>query len=111
MINWDQVDELRSEVGEADFYEVVEIFLEEVDEVMERLLRSPDPATIEDDLHFLKGSAMNLGFDELGHVCQQGEKYAAKNNAAAFNLAEVISIYERSKTEFNGGTRCGDMVA
>ena len=33
MISWERVNELRDEVGQEDFLEVVEIFLEEVDEV------------------------------------------------------------------------------
>ena len=62
MIDWERVADLRSEVGEDDFFEVVDMFLEEVEEVIDRLTSSPEPARFEDDLHFLKGSALNLGF-------------------------------------------------
>ena len=34
MIDWARVSELRDEVGEGDFDEVVELFLEEVDEAI-----------------------------------------------------------------------------
>ena len=35
MIDWSRVNELRDEVGAEDFEEVVELFLEEVEEVIE----------------------------------------------------------------------------
>ncbi len=35
--------------------------------------RGPDP-TLEAELHFLKGSALNLGFADLAALCQDGEK-------------------------------------
>ena len=94
MISWERVNELRDEVGQEDFVEVVEIFLEEVDEVAARLRLAPDPATYEDDLHFLKGSAMNLGFAALSEICQLGEKKAADNEAQSVDVAAVLSVYE-----------------
>ncbi len=47
-----------------DFAEVVEMFLEEADEVAGRL-RGAAPTDVEAELHFLKGSALNLGFASL----------------------------------------------
>ena len=41
MIDWTRVDELRNEVGNDDFLEVAELFLEEVDEVISRLTDAP----------------------------------------------------------------------
>ena len=55
MISWERVNELRNEIGAEDFQEVVELFLEEVEEVIERLRQTPDPTSYEADLHFLKG--------------------------------------------------------
>lgn len=103
MICWDRVNELRDEVGVDDFNEVVEIFLEEVDEVMERLKSGPDYSTYEAELHFLKGSALNLGFSDLVSVCQQGEITARGPDCAEIDLAQVIQVYEMSKVEFNNG--------
>lgn len=37
MINWDRVAELREEVGVDDFAEIIELFLEEVDAIIELL--------------------------------------------------------------------------
>lgn len=100
MISWDRVNELREEVGEDDFAEVVSLFLQEVDEVMSRLRSSPDPATYEEDLHFLKGSALNLGFGALGSICRDKELVAADNPIINKDLEEIISVYEASKALF-----------
>ncbi len=77
MISWERVRELRDEIGEDDFCEVVDLFLEEVEEVLARLRAEPNPASYEADLHFLKGSALNLGFQALGALCRDGEVRAA----------------------------------
>ena len=55
MIDWDRVAELRAEVGEDDFAEVVLLFLEEADDVAHRLehMTTPDAAQIARDLHSL----------------------------------------------------------
>ena len=95
MISWDRVNELRDEVGAEDFKEVVELFLEEVEEVIERLRNNPEPARFEDDFHFLKGGALNLGFRALGDLCQKGEK-----QPDSVAVSSVIDTYEASKAEF-----------
>jgi len=100
MISWDRVNELREEVGEDDFAEVVILFLEEVEEVMTRLRSHPDPATYKEDLHFLKGSALNLGFRALGSICRDKEVLAASGNEAMDDLNDLVSTYEASKAQF-----------
>ena len=40
-------------------------FLEEVEEEIAELRTNPAPETLEAKLHFLKGSALNLGFDDF----------------------------------------------
>ena len=100
MIDWSRVAELRSEIGADDFDEVVELFLEEVEEVIERLRQNPADTTLEPDLHFLKGSALNLGFSDLSAICASGEKQAATGNAAAVDLAQVIDTFVGSRQKF-----------
>lgn len=102
MISWDRVAELREEVGEEDFAEVVELFLDEVEGVLDRLRGTPSPESLENDLHFVKGSALTLGFAELGALCQTGEKQAAAAEFDKIDLAGVLSAYEASKAEFIG---------
>lgn len=100
MINWSRVAELRDEIGAEDFDEVVELFLEEVEEVIERLRGLTDRSSLEPDLHFLKGSALNLGFADLSDVCAAGEKMAAGGNSDEVNVDQVISTFAGSKTQF-----------
>jgi len=101
MIDWSRVTELRDEIGAEDFEEVVEIFLEEVEEVIGKL-QSDDRGTLEQDLHFLKGSALNLGFQSFSSKCQDGESLSARGEASAVDLKEILALYENSKTSFLG---------
>lgn len=100
MISWDRVNELREEIGDDDFAEVAEMFLEEVAEVIQRLKTNPVPAQYEEDLHFLKGSALNLGFRALSTLCQAGERKAASGDYASIVLEPVFEVYAQSCAEF-----------
>lgn len=103
MIDWSRVEELRSEIGNDGLAEIVELFLDEVESVVMRLMAAPDPAGLEQDLHFLKGSAWNLGFAEFGAVCQDGEKRAAAGRGAEVDVAAVADCYGASKAVFMAG--------
>lgn len=104
MIDWARVEELKQEVGEDDFAELVELFLEEVEETITRLKQAPDPANLEEDMHFLKGSALNLGFEQFSTLCQAGESAAAAGGADTINLPEIFTSYAGSKAEFLKGS-------
>lgn len=103
MIDWARVEELRAEIGDEGFAEVVDLFLDEVEEVVMRLRASKDRRRLEDDLHFLKGSAWNLGFSEFGAQCQLGERTAASGQAETVNVAAILDTYGRSKVAFIAG--------
>lgn len=98
MINWERVAELRDEIGDDGFAEVLELFLDEVEAVVMRL--GANPATLDDDLHFLKGSAWNLGFSSFGAICQDGERKAAAGRGSEVDVSAVLTSYSASKTEF-----------
>ncbi|AMY71770.1 Hpt domain-containing protein [Frigidibacter mobilis] len=100
MIDWDRVAELRSEIGEDGLGEVVDLFLDEVEGVALRLGTAPNPARFEDDLHFLKGSAWNLGFAGFGALCQDGERKAAAGRGAEIDIAAILACYGASRQEF-----------
>lgn len=100
MIDWERVNELRDEVGFEDFDEVFEMFLAEVEEVMVKLISVPDISNMEEDLHFLKGSALSLGFAHFSNLCQIGETAAANGQADSINLEEIYESYAASKTVF-----------
>lgn len=99
MIDWPRVRELREEVGPEDFNEVVDLFLEEVEEVITKL-RDGDRGQLEQDLHFLKGSALNLGFDDFSQLCLAGERRSALGESENVNLSEIVDKFEMSKVSF-----------
>ncbi|GHG82885.1 Hpt domain-containing protein [Pseudodonghicola xiamenensis] len=105
MILWTRVNELRDEVGADDFQEVIDLFLEEVEGVVTRLRDEDDRSQLEQDLHFLKGSALNLGFATFSDLCQDGERMAAEGKAEQVDLAAIIEGYEKSKAVFFDGLR------
>lgn len=100
MIDWERIERLRSEVGPEDFRDVVGLFLEEVDEVVSRLSTHPDPTKYEQDLHFLKGSALNLGFRQMAFLCQAGENDAAAGRATSVEISDILSCYRDSLCVF-----------
>ena len=102
MIDWTRVSQLRDEIGAEDFGEVVEIFLEEVEEEIAHLRAGPSPDTLEAKLHFLKGSALNLGFDDFSGLCKAGEIAAARGEGSEIDLGQIVESYSNSKTEFLG---------
>lgn len=97
MIDWARVEDLRSEIGGDDFLEVVDMFLDEADEVVDRLGGPPMPDQVESQLHFLKGAALNLGLTDLATRCQEGERRAASGDAGSVDLAQVICVYHASR--------------
>lgn len=101
MIDWARVAELRDEIGAEDFDEVVDLFLSEVSETIDQLPdAAKDTAELAARLHFLKGSALNLGFETLATLCQDGERAASTGAAATVDLAVIIESYGQSRTEF-----------
>lgn len=100
MINWARVRELESDVGADAFGEVVEMFLEEVEEVTDALRQTANSRDLASDMHFLKGSALNLGFDRLAQLCAEGERLAATAQADKVGIDQILSVYDTSKREF-----------
>lgn len=105
MIEWDHVAELRAEIGDEGFCEVVDLFLEEVELVIDRLQTAPEPARFEQDLHFLKGSAWNLGFAEFGALCMAGEKMAGDGEPNCVNIGKIVGSYRASRMAFMAGAK------
>lgn len=109
MIDWATVTELRGEIGEEDFAEVVDLFLEEVDGAVDQLRSGLPQEKWECCFHFLKGSALNLGFRAFSGLCAVGEAAAEAGDFSAVNLGEVIAVYDKSKAAFL--SELGDRLA
>ena len=100
MINWDRVAELREEVGVDDFAEIIELFLEEVDAIIELPRDGQGLSDLEAHLHFLKGSALNLGFAQFADLCQAGETAAAQGRSDSVDLGAIITVYDSARAVF-----------
>jgi histidine phosphotransfer protein HptB len=107
MIDWARLNELRDEIGAEDLADVVTLFLEEADEVVLRLSSDMADSELEGQLHFLKGSALNLGLADLAGLCQDGERRAAHGQGAGVDLAAIKSVYDASKAAFLGALAKG----
>jgi len=97
MIDWKRVDELRDEIGTEGFAEVTDMFLEEADEAVRVLIGGIAPDEVEGQLHFLKGSALNLGRADLAATCQDGERKAAAGYGGLVDVRRVAAIYHNSR--------------
>lgn len=73
MIDRSRIEELRSDIGEDDFAEVLDIFLNEIGEALQTLDPAGPPDRLASDLHSLKGSAQNIGFAEFARLCREAE--------------------------------------
>lgn len=106
MIDWSRIDDLRREIGTEDFDEIVPLFLEEADSVADELRNKPvDPSRLEEQLHFLKSSALNMGFAAFSKLCQEGETLAAQGLGADVDVAKIIHCFDESKSAFSEGLR------
>ena len=103
MIDWKRIAELKDEVGMEDFEEIVTLFLEEVDGAIAELNADASGPELADSLHFLKGCALNLGFEALGALCQAGERLAHDGRSAEVDVDEVRSVYAASREAFLAG--------
>ena len=102
MIDWTRVNDLRDEIGADSFEEVAVLFLEEADEAVALLDGAQTAKALEQALHFLKGSALNLGFSRLADMCQDGETRAA-GGSTEVDLAAIQGAYDASKAAFQDG--------
>jgi len=98
MIDWDRIAELQEEVGEDSFTEVIEMFFEEVEEVLAKL-RSDDAEQLKAGLHFLKGAALNIGMSELSNLCREAESSVANGDAASIDIEAIRHSFGGSKAE------------
>lgn len=101
MIDWKQIQQLEEDVGAEDLEEVVGIFLEEVDEAVDALNdQNPALDSMAEPMHFLKGSAYNLGFKAFGDLCSEAEQMANNGQAGNIELQKIIATYKASRELF-----------
>lgn len=110
-MNWDRLSELREEVGEDALAEVLGMFLEETDALAAQLQTGADPATLCQDMHFMKGAALNIGFDGLAALCQTAETAAAKGAGESVDLPAILDCYAESRAELMNESSALGLVA
>lgn len=96
-MDWARVKELHDDLGVEDFEEITALFLEEVEERL-AILSGGRSTSVAEDLHFLKGSAANLGFSSFRTACE-----AMERSKDLSGLPELTATYRKSKTEFIAG--------
>lgn len=103
MIDWTRINELVAEFGPEDFAEVVELFLAEVEGAIDQL--DDDAQNLQghvDRLHFLKGTALNLGFAAMSDLCRKGEE-AARTGGEMIGKHQIQAAFEASRQQFEHG--------
>lgn len=101
MIDWDRVTTLRQEIGAEDFDEVAFLFLAEAEEVIDRLRDGAIRSTLIDEIHALKGSALNLGFAELAVMLQDKERRLRQGDR--ISTERIVNCYTNSRAAFVEG--------
>lgn len=109
MIDWNRAAELREEVGAEDFAEVIELFLDECDDAIQNLAQAVSASDVESQLHFLKGSALNIGFSDFAALCQSGEACAALGQVDSIDLDQITQAYWAARQAFLA--QSGDILA
>lgn len=102
MIDWSAIETLKTEIGAEDFGDVVEVFLEEVEEKLAGLDQTP-AEDLGAAFHFLKGSALYLGFKSMSDHCAAAETAAKAGNADRIDIPRTAEIYAQSKAAFQSG--------
>ena len=101
MLNAARIAELKREVGEDDFSEVVSLFCEEMEDALTELGAARQD-TVRERLHFLKGSAFNIGLDAMGRLCAREEVRLTADQTATPDVAAIRAAYAAAKSELLG---------
>ena len=87
--------------GEDDFAEVVDLFCEEMSDALEGLGDAKGNDARE-KLHFIKGSALNIGFENLGRLCLGEEERLKDDPTLAPQVDPIRTVFEASRSELSG---------
>ncbi len=98
MIDWDRISELREEVGEDDLSEVLALFCEEVEDVLANL-PGDDIGSLKANLHFLKGSALNIGLKGVSDLCRVEERKLQDDPASVPAIEPIRSAYRNARSK------------
>ena len=97
-INEDTIDELR-ELMEDDFIELIQSFIDDIQVKIQQIqnaIEHCDCDSLRQKSHSLKGSARNIGAEEMSDLCYHLEKAGKEKN-----LEDVQEIYQKLEKEVN----------
>lgn len=98
MIDTERLNTLRSEIGDEGLSLLVGVFLDETDQIVEKLQNKAADLTA--PLHALRGGALNLGLKQLALLCQISEKAATEGESDRIDLGEITHLYKESRAAF-----------
>lgn len=104
MIDWTRLGELRDSIGEAEFSDVVVMFLDELAEATERLEAGVPPASLAGELNGIVTSALNLGLFELAELAQEGRDLAEVGRGKEVDVVLIRQVFEDSHACFMAAT-------
>lgn len=84
MIDQNRLSELRNDIGDDSIAEIIQLFCDEIEQAFAQL-DSTDRNTAAEALHFIKGSALNIGLVQVGQLCERAE--AQLLNESHFNVS------------------------
>src|SRR5690606_16806014 len=97
LIDMARLQELMEEIGGEDLSAIADMFLDETDGAITRIIRSESGPELGEDLHFLKGCALNLGLAALAGICHDAERCNACGRTAPLNPVIFLAVYDASK--------------
>jgi hypothetical protein len=103
VIDWDRVRGLSADVGEDCFGEVMALFFDEAERGIDALERADTPARRAEALHFLKATALNLGFTGLAGLCARREAALAAGRAGRLRATPFRARLAASRAAFAAG--------
>lgn len=94
MLDLDQLETLRAEIGADGFAEVADLLVCEIADGITALGTQPTGADLSAQFHYLKGSTLNLGFRDFAGLCAQGEQGLPVDTAALQQVfdASVLAL-------------------
>lgn len=101
-MDWDRVRDLREDVGEDDLGGIIALFLEETDAVVAQLAAHRSAGELRSDLHFLKGSALNIGMASFAQACHAAEEQLSCDNGSV-DIDLILGLYVQSREALVSG--------
>lgn len=102
MIDRSRIAELKEEVGEDDFAEILDLFFEEIAGRLANLNATDPPERLAENLHALKGSALNIGFAKFADTCLAAEADVLQGTIAPDLVPRLVADFDSSKSAIFG---------